>query len=770
MYMLLLDALPCLGPGNCILGGGSGYTLITAYSSLLTPFTPFTPFTPPFLPSFQAKATAPNNNNNNNNNNDSALHSRRRKESDSEPITSLGSLQPPTAMAPPSPSKPGPLSSHPVTSVDPSASSGIRAARDSRPGTDTGPRSPVLKSRSRFHEGSMNDRTSSIPPISFLGPEEEAFERRMRLDYPGRPSQNTSYERGASSLDSSHTLSPQPQPPHLGGGPRPVSAAGHYVGNKKGFWGGLREKLSFSRDKSTGGLKRPASLDAKANPAGAASVSVSVSAAAAAAAAANTNAAGLASEMRGVSTMPSKEEVAASYQKLMRDGFFSSHAIPSARQPPPPGISVPSTPTSMHPPTGASFAARMAIHDTNGNWGLPRQSPLPPIPSPLQSQSQSGRGDGYGGGYGDGYGDGDQMSSPSRGTKRGHADGDDDTSLSFKKLRKSASRISSELPFPGLRKQRSRQAVQSPNNSRPSDSSAAHAHAHAAAVAAMPPPPTPFGIQVRRTFSSSSGRETNRLAKRPQSSGRGRAPPSGDPSLAASGPDTRMSIDSGAPSFDSIATTASTSRDEMRGSTVGFINSSHAAFSDSMRWARPARRNNNNNSNNSNNQGTTTGLRVRPDTNRGVPTVPRVPDQFKMRSGGGAENQVSDVHPPFYQQQQVQGEGHGHGQGCESRSPPSWSLGVYFGFPPAFFGLAIRALLIRKWFIFGAHDRSRTRDGRDYVGLLDDDQTVSRSGPLRKQWERETASPFRFKDDRNVMATERNASFPPDWKKINENA
>ncbi|KAL2753675.1 hypothetical protein ACRALDRAFT_1071902 [Sodiomyces alcalophilus JCM 7366] len=479
-----------------------------------------------------------------------------------------------------------------------------------------GPRSPLLRSGSRFHEGSMNDRTSSIPPIDFLGPEEEAFERRLRLDYPGRPSQNTSYERAASSLDTSHPLShPDQHQQRQVGGPRPASAAGSYFGSKKGFWGGLREKLSFSRDRNAGGLKRPASLDAKA--------SNGVSAAAG-----GGPDPPFASNMRGMDSMPSKEEVAANYQRLMQNGFFSSHAIPSARQPPPRGISVPSTPTSMHPPsTGPSFAARMAAHDNNGHRGSHRQWPLPTISSPAQSQT--------------GGGGGDQMASPSRGTKRGHGDGDDDTttSLSFKKLRKSASRISSDLPIPGLRKQRSRQPVQPPNTSRPSDSSTAAA-AHAAALAAMPPPPAPLGIQIRRSFSSSSGRETNRLAKRPQSSGKTRATPSGDASLAVD-PDTRMSIDSGAPSFDSMA---STSTSTSRGSAVGFNNSSHrsyAAFSDSMRWARPARHG-----------GQGTGLRVRPDMNRGVPSVPRIPDQFKMRSGGGAENQVPRVYPQIQQQQQ----------------------------------------------------------------------------------------------------------------------
>lgn len=449
----------------------------------------------------------------------------------------------------------------------------------------------------------MNDRTSSIPPIDFLGPEEEAFERRLRLDYPGRPSQNTSYERATSSLDT-YPLPPGQQL----GGPRPASAAGNYSGSKKGFWGGLREKLSFSRDRSTGGgLKRPASLDAKAN--------------------------GAAADMRNMESMPSKEEVVASYQKLMRDGFFSSHAIPSTRQPPPRGMPVPSTPTSMHPSTGPSFAARMGVNnDANGHRAFHQQwAPLPTISSPSQSQSASDTVD-------------DQMASPSRGTKRNHGGGDGESSLSLKKLRKSASRISSDLPIPGLRKQRSRQPIQPPNSSRPSDSSAAAAQA-AAAVAAMPPPPppAPFGVQVRRSFSSSSGRETTRLAKRPHSSGKTRAPPLGGASLAVN-PDTRMSIDSGAPSFDSTTTTA-TSRDELRGSAVDFNNSSHssyAAFSDSMRWARPARHGHD-----------TGGLRIRPDNNRGIPMVPRIPDQFKMRTGGGdVENQLPGVRWQAFQSQQ----------------------------------------------------------------------------------------------------------------------
>ncbi|CRK38643.1 hypothetical protein BN1708_007830 [Verticillium longisporum] len=55
-----------------------------------------------------------------------------------------------------------------------------------------------------------------------------------------------------------------------------------------------------------------------------------------------------------------------------------------------------------------------------------------------------------------------------------------------------------------------------------------------------------------------------------------------------------------------------------------------------MRWSRPSSR--------SEDAAAAAGLRIRPDANRGIPVVPRIPDQFKSRPGSafgeGAENRI----------------------------------------------------------------------------------------------------------------------------------
>jgi hypothetical protein len=424
------------------------------------------------------------------------------------------------------------------------------------------PKTSPTKPRSRFLEGSMNDRTSAVPPMDFIGPEDEAFERRIELHFPGgvqqpqpqqqqQPPHCMPTDRAATAMDNHNA--------HASNGAtfsRPISAAGSFA--KKGFWGGLREKFSFSRDKADA-PKRPVSLDAKFAP----------------------GAVPFAGTADG--KLPSREEIMANYQELMRNGFFDSHAIQSTRQPPPGSMAPPA-------PSGPSFASRMA--EPRKEW------PLPTISSPSAGS----------------------QSSPSRGTKRGapqDADADQpehDINLSFKRLRKSASRISNEISMPRLRKQRSQQQPQQ--------------QYHAADMAAMPPPPAPLGITTRRSFSQSSRRETNRLAKR---TGRINKAAISSPVPLPPTPDSdgsttdiyalaRMSVDSSnAPSF--------TSYDSSRpgSSSAGSL---YTAVDVSLPTPAMA------------------ALRVRPDANRGIPSVPRIPEQFKTRPGhAGLENLVASSRP-----------------------------------------------------------------------------------------------------------------------------
>ncbi|KAM0333924.1 hypothetical protein ACHAQA_000941 [Verticillium albo-atrum] len=449
-------------------------------------------------------------------------------------------------MARPDRSQPGPLNSHPVFSPKrPNNKTNHSHGSNSSSGSGSAPRSPQ-KAASRFQEGSMNDRASAVPPLSFIGSEAD-FAQRIRLDYPGR--------QGAASALGGPVQHHQQQQLHNQHDQRPASAAGSFIGanGKKGFWGGLKEKFSFSRDRNANGTKRPVSLDAKTTtPAGMAGFP------------------GL--DMGSDGKMPSRDEITRNYEQLMQNGFFAAHAIQSTRQPPPGAAPRASTAASAQQPNGPSFASRMAEKQQQQQLMAEQQEQEQ---WPLSANA-----------------------SPSRGTKRNHSqdDDNDDDASSFKKLRKSASRISNELPLHRLRPKRSHQG--------PVYSSAD-----------MPPPPAPFGINTRRTFSSSSKRETNRLAKRQVS----KSAISNPMPLDA----TRMSIDSGAPSFAS-------SGDGVSG----------GSFADAMRWARPSSRA----EKAQQDAAFAAGLRVRPDANRGIPVVPRIPEQFKSRPGSalgeGAENRI----------------------------------------------------------------------------------------------------------------------------------
>ncbi|TDZ66026.1 hypothetical protein CTRI78_v003307 [Colletotrichum trifolii] len=362
---------------------------------------------------------------------------------------------------------PGPLTSHPV---HPHPTSHAIAQRPAAKRTNS-----VQRANSRFVEGSMNDRTSAAPPLTFLGPDDSSeIARRFHMDFcveapdagvlsPPKPQ----HHKSSQSLLSSQQQHQQPHPvltqPTVTYGEvkRPASSASSHVG-KKGFWGGLREKLSFVKDK---GAKRPLSLDSKllsqgGGVGGFGSGGGGGGATPPAAAASINNGTG----------MPSREEIMASYQQLMKDGFFDAHAIHSTRQPPPPGFKPSTTMYSARPPTDKkSFAERVS-----------QQRPLAPTVEddiePLPDSRDGNR-------------------------KRGFDDGEDMSAA--KKLRKSASRISVDLSIPRLRKQRTQEKALSE---------------------AMPPPPPPnympppppqsrgVGNFVRRSFSNST-RASSKLTK-----------------------------------------------------------------------------------------------------------------------------------------------------------------------------------------------------------------------------------------------------------------
>ncbi|KAL0782673.1 hypothetical protein CaCOL14_000579 [Colletotrichum acutatum] len=412
------------------------------------------------------------------------------------------------------PSAPGPLTSHPITGP-PSSNSTSNGQRPAAKRSN----SSVQRANSRFVEGSMNDRTSAAPPIDFLGPEDSTeIARRFHMDfYVDAPDAGVFSPERLRHQQHHQPLHQQSQPllhqPTITYGEvkRPASSASSHVG-KKGFWGGLREKLSFVRDKDKG-AKRPLSLDGKLLAQGGGAGGFGSGSG-------NGNgnglgpigaptAAAMPAHFANGAGMPSREEIMASYQQLMKDGFFDAHAIRSTRQPPPPSFNPSTTTYSTKPPVDKkSFAERVS-----GQWPLPPTEEVQPLPD-----SRDGN------------------------RKRG-MDNDEDMSAA-KKLRKSASRMSVDLSIPGLRKQRSHAQSASvdmpPPNYMPPPPPPNY----------MPPPPPPRAVGggtvfVRRSFSNSN-RASNKLAKHQPSSSLGPMPMDTDftppnPSYAAS---TRSSIDS----------------------------------------------------------------------------------------------------------------------------------------------------------------------------------------------------------------------------------
>ncbi|KAK1992453.1 hypothetical protein LX36DRAFT_588429 [Colletotrichum falcatum] len=362
-------------------------------------------------------------------------------------------------MAMGSSSAPGPLTSHPVAGPPSNMSAAQKAHRPAAKRANS-----IQRANSRFVEGSMNDRASAAPPIDFLGPEDSTeIARRFHMDFyveaPDagvfsperiqRQQRQQQHHHHQPLHQQSQPLLHQPAVTY-GDVKRPASSSGSH-GSKKGFWGGLREKLSFVRDK---GAKRPLSLDSKL----------------------------LVAQEGGIM---------ASYQQLMKDGFFDAHAIRSTRQPPPPSMNPSTTMYSIKPPVDKkSFAERVS-----GQWPpLVTEEEVGPLPD-----SHDGN------------------------RKRGFPPGWD--SLAAKKLRKSTSRMSVDL------NERPHSMAPPPPNYLP-----------------PPPPPRAVGggtVFVRRSFSNSA-RASNKLTKQPPSSSLG--PVLMDTDLEPPNPlyatSTRSSIDS----------------------------------------------------------------------------------------------------------------------------------------------------------------------------------------------------------------------------------
>ncbi|KAK0613816.1 hypothetical protein B0T14DRAFT_286530 [Immersiella caudata] len=326
---------------------------------------------------------------------------------------------------------------------------GGAAQQDQQPASTS--RAVPVVAQSRFVEGSMNDRASAAPPPSFLGAGDAA-----------------AYEQQFYEAD-------RPKPL------RPVSSAGHYYhhhhhnndnnrsaqaqapqkqesSRKGGFWDGVKERFHLTRSRSSGNIPRMSDKESG-------------------------RAATAPNPMRNEkmsappAAYPSREEVMESYKNLVASGFFDSHAIQGTRHPLRTTMShsdarPTTTTTSMGPPP-MSFAAHKQASSRKhppvsfsavpySSTKSPTAAELPsstcPPPPPRRPATAV-----------------DEVVSPQRGTKRGPAplDGDSESTKGsgetgarklVKKLRRSASRVSTELTGPTP-------ALTNPFKGRPSTSS-----------------------------------------------------------------------------------------------------------------------------------------------------------------------------------------------------------------------------------------------------------------------------------------------------------
>ncbi|TLD33338.1 hypothetical protein PspLS_01515 [Pyricularia sp. CBS 133598] len=289
--------------------------------------------------------------------------------------------------------------------------------------------------RSRFQEGSMNDRVSAAPPADFLGSSQcEDIVEVGRLAYTTTASSDTTFN--ASHDNDKSKMNRRSVQSNISGGSS--------SSKKSGFFGplldGLKEKLGIGRSKSSHNFGKDSRSGSSSTSVGSQD-SVHVppplpqkpfsSAHIVSNSAPNTptfpNFDAAAAATAG-GARPTREEIMASYQNLMKSGFFDAHVIQSSRHAPPgsrPGT-LPSQMSQARPSTshGRHQSDQFQFHNRDRE-------------AEQQSYSQP-------------------PDSPYRGTKRSRADGDEAGHGSsmpghrlIKKLRKSTSRLADKKPFGG---------------------------------------------------------------------------------------------------------------------------------------------------------------------------------------------------------------------------------------------------------------------------------------------------------------------------------
>jgi hypothetical protein len=197
----------------------------------------------------------------------------------------------------------------------------------------------------------MNDRVSAVPPEHFLGPGElEALERPLELELEkhqlnlrnARRSQDTQRQLQLW-LSQAPSIAPSVAPSTSTSSPR--------KGMLGKVWDGVRGRLQLKKETPS-----PEQPKKKADPPPKKPSTANI-----------------------YDDRPTREEALASYHLLVESGFFTSHAIQSTRQPPPPGF-VKQRPATSHQmlnvPTNLSTPPRVP-HALQDPTSLPPPPKLP---------------------------------------------------------------------------------------------------------------------------------------------------------------------------------------------------------------------------------------------------------------------------------------------------------------------------------------------------------------------------------------------------------
>ncbi|KAI1083894.1 hypothetical protein F5B20DRAFT_525935 [Whalleya microplaca] len=266
----------------------------------------------------------------------------------------------------------------------------------SRPPTQNGggSRPPT----SRFQEGSMNDRVSATPPVQFLGPDQLRNYEKQFYAEPQSPQESSRKHRRERPHSAAAKMQSGSRHPEQSDDDELHQQQQRFVSRKKshsGFFSRVRDKLGFSsrssnssnsssssnnsniQQKQDSARKHSSLQEPLRSPPPPPAHSPRRDHLRAQS---ETYVAQL-PNLKSGTDRPSREDVLASYNELMANGFFQSHAIQSTRHTRPQGArptaplpTIPSLPCSPVPPRRTSSINAIAASPTAKS---PAKSPAP---------------------------------------------------------------------------------------------------------------------------------------------------------------------------------------------------------------------------------------------------------------------------------------------------------------------------------------------------------------------------------------------------------